>query len=310
VDTPAPAKSARMILEYNEIVIGSNLTAVLYAFNNKLPIFFTVPERPFRFDYLDPAQDIACVGMENVEHSLTTHSVNINVGTAKELLWERLLFLISLAGRAPLSTFCESMRHNGESIVCSNEYSKIAEIKFEKAYYFGDAKCSGLVKEKPLADPRYICYDWVAFNQGGKHDIDYIKTGDDFVSEIWFYSSDRIDGNTPVKDACAVSIIKEEDIFNFDFSETSARFKTTEEMYKRGMKGKFNGHCPKYGHPKYYRFKTSHISRRKEKNKTTISTRESAIKVTKTKEQTLLRDLPASCLGYDRYVRHFVASKT
>ena len=34
----APAKSARMILEYSEIVVGSNLTAVLYAFHNKLPI--------------------------------------------------------------------------------------------------------------------------------------------------------------------------------------------------------------------------------------------------------------------------------
>ena len=304
MDTPAPAKSARMILEYNEIVIGSNLTAVLYAFNNKLPIFFTVPERPFRFDYLDLAQDIACVGMENAEHSLTTHSVNINVGTAKELLWERLLFLISLAGRAPLSTFCESMRHNGESIVCSNEYSKIAEIKFEKAYYFGDAKCSGLVKEKPLADPRYICYDWVAFNRGGKHEIDFIETPDDFVQQIWFYPTDRIDGNSPVKDACLISRLTDEQLLDFNYSQTMARFKMVYEMESRGMKGVFNGHCPKYGHPKYYKFKTTSLRRESRAQLASPQPSFNAVEVPEIKEEDLLKDLPPACVEYHRFLEN------
>ena len=296
------------VYEYDTIVLGSDLRAVLFAFNNRFPIVFAEQRRPFRFDCFDD-EDLSCLNIETTQKILKTHQGDKVIGIAKDILWERLLFFLSIEGRMPLSDICSSIRYDGNSLICSNEYAKIAEIRFDTCYYFGDDKCLGIDK-KIIDKGEYICYDWIAFNQGGKHDIDYIKTGDDFVSEIWFYPSDRIDGNTPVKDACAVSIIKKEDIFNFDFSETSARFKTTEEMYKRGMKGKFNGHCPKYGHPKYYRFKTSHISRRKEKNKTTISTGENAIKVTKTKEQTLLRDLPASCLGYDRFVRHFVASKT
>ena len=42
-----------------------------------------------------------------------------------------------------------------------------------------------------------------------------INTEDDFVKEIWYYSSDRIDGRTKVKDACAVSHLSEEDFANY-----------------------------------------------------------------------------------------------
>ena len=237
MDIAARVKSAPIILEYDEIVVGSNLTAVLFAFNNKLPIFYTQHMRPFRFDYCAPTLDLSSLHIDSLPRTLLTHGDNIKVGAAKELIWDRLLFLISLAGRAPLSTFCDNMRHNGETLVCSNEYSKIAEIKFEKAYYFGDHNCSGIVKEKTLANPLYTCYDWIAFNRGGKHEIDLIETADDFVSKIWFYPTDRIDGNSAVKDACLVSTLTEEQLLSFDYSQTMARFKMLAEMKERGMKG-------------------------------------------------------------------------
>ena len=107
----------------------------------------------------------------------------------------------------------------------------------------------------------YVCYDWIAFNRGGKHQVDYMKTQDDFVREIWFYSSDRIDGNTLVKDACAVSHLTQQELDDFDYSETMARFKVVNEMESRGMKGKFNGYGPN-GKPKHYKFRTSCIRRR------------------------------------------------
>jgi len=196
------------------------------------------------------------------------------------------------------------MRHNGESIVCSNEYSKIAEIKFEKAYYFGDAKCSGLVKEKPLADPRYICYDWVAFNRGGKHEIDFIETPDDFVQQIWFYPTDRIDGNSPVKDACLISRLTDEQLLDFNYSQTMARFKMVYEMESRGMKGVFNGHCPKYGHPKYYKFKTTSLRRESRAQLASPQPSFNAVEVPEIKEEDLLKDLPPACVEYHRFLEN------
>ena len=76
------------------------------------------------------------------------------------------------------------------------------------------------------------------------------------------YSSDRIDGNTGVKDACVVSILTDEQVFNPDFSETMSRFKMEKVLYDSGMKGPLNGYTSS-GRPKHYRFKTSHLRRLK-----------------------------------------------
>tara|TARA_Y100001963_G_scaffold159223_1_gene261938 strand:- start:1040 stop:1924 length:885 start_codon:yes stop_codon:yes gene_type:complete len=291
-----------MIHEYDEIVIGSNLTAVLYAFNNKLPIFYTHPQRPFRFDHLKPTVDLSCIGLQNTPREILTHEGKINIGTPKRLLWERLLFVISLAGRAPLSTLCHSMRHNGESLICSNEYSKIAQINFQKAYYFGDLNCSGLVDEKIVANPRYMCYDWIAFNRGGKHEIDLIETTDNFVNKIWFYPTDRVDGNSPVKDACLVSTLTEEQLLDFDYSQTMARFKMVAEMRDRGMRGPFNGYSPK-GAPKYYNFRTAIISREtKSQSKSSCSSISTVEIAEKTKEEDLLHGMPEAATEYSRFV--------
>ena len=303
MDTAAPVSSAPIILEYGEIVVGSNLTAVLYAFHNKLPIFFTVPQRPFRFDYLDPSIDLSCVRMDNLSRPLITHDQNINVGDAKELLWERLLFLLSLEGQMPLSDLCESIRYTGETLVCSNEYSKIAEIKFEKAYYFSDDNCSGLVKEKTVADPTYMCYDWIAFNRGGKHEIDFIETTDDFVNQIWFYPTDRIDGNSPVKDACLVSRLTEAELLNFDYSQTMARFKMIAEMESRGMKGLFNGYSPT-GTPKHYKFRTTIIGRERREELARPQPSIDTIEIPEIKEKDLLQDLSQACVGYHRLLEN------
>jgi len=303
VDTAAPAKSARMNLEYSEIVVGSNLTAVLYAFHNKLPIFFTTPQRPFRFDYLEPSLNLTCVRLEGVSRPLITHGQNINVGHAKELLWERLLFLLSLEGQMPLSDLCESMRYTGETLVCSNEYSKIAEIKFEKAYYFGDDNCTGLTEEKTVADPTYMCYDWIAFNRGGKHEIDFIETADDFVKQIWFYPTDRIDGSSPVKDACLVSRLTETELLNFDYSQTMARFKMIAEMENRGMKGLFNGYSPT-GTPKHYKFRTTIIGRERREELERPQPSVETVEVPEIKEKDLLQDLPQACVGYHRLLEN------
>ena len=292
-------KSAPIIHNHDAIVIGSNLCAVLYAFNNKLPIFFSHPRRPFRFDYLDPSVDIACMGLPNESRTIVSHRGNIKVGAAKELLWEKLLFILSLAGLAPLSTFCNSLRYNGNTLVCSNEYSKIAEIKFHQAYYFGDDNCAGIISQKKVANPLYTCYDWIAFNRGGKHEIDLIETGDDFVSKIWFYPSDRIDGATAVKDACLVSHLTEEELLHFDYSQTMARFKMVAEMKKRGMRGLFNGYSPT-GLPKYYKFRTTIIGRERHAQPTRPQPSVDTVEMPQVKEQDLLKDLSAACVGYNR----------
>ena len=296
-------KRAKAILSYDKIVIGSSLEALMFAFNNQLPVFFTEPERPFRFDFLDPSLDLSKLKLANTERILRTLDGEIKVGLPKEILWERLIFMLSYFGMAPLADMCKSMRYTGDTMVFSDEYSKIAEINFSHCYYFGDKNCHKLLNEKPIDSRAYICYDWIAFNRGGKHNVDFIKTKDDFVRAIWFYSSDRIDGNSPVKDACVVSHLTAEQLVDFDYSETMSRFKMIHEMESRGMKGKFNGYGPN-GKPKHYKFRTTHITRGTEKKNETIEPSQSHIEIPNHTEYDLYQDLSSASMAYDRLLRN------
>lgn len=291
-----------MILDYDKIVIGSSLEALMFAFNNQLPVFFSEAERPFRFDFVDPSLDLSDLNLENEERVLKSIDGEIKVGLPKEILWERLMFILSYFGKAPLAALCRSMRYTGSSIIFSDEYSKIAEVNFNHCYYFGDKNCHKLLNEKPIDRRTYICYDWIAFNRGGKHDVDFIKTKDDFVGTIWFYSSDRIDGNSPVKDACVVSRLTAEQLTDFDYSETMARFKMIHEMENRGMKGKFNGYGPN-GKPKHYKFRTTHIARGAQKDNEKIESSQSYVEIPRYTEHSLYKNLSSASVAYDRLLR-------
>ena len=291
-----------MILYYDKIVIGSSLEALMFAFNNQLPVFFSEAERPFRFDFLDPSLDLSDLNLENEERTLRTFDMEMKVGLPKEILWERLMFVLSYFGKVPFANLCKSMRYTGSTIVFSDEYSKLAEINFNHCYYFGDKNCHKLLNEKPVDTGEYICYDWIAFNRGGKHDIDFITTEDDFVRSIWFYSSDRIDGNSPVKDACVVSHLTTEQLSDFDYSETMARFKMLHEMESRGMKGKFNGYGPN-GKPKHYRFRTTHITRGTKKKNETFESAQSYIEIPNCTEYNLYKNLSPASVAYNRLLR-------
>jgi hypothetical protein len=240
-----------MVLEYPNIVVGSNLEAVMFAYINKYPLFFESGKRPFRFDFLPPNIKLDFLKLDHDSvNILRTFQDKKRVGIAYELLWERLLFILSIVGNVPLSNMCKSIRYDESKITCFNEYSKIAEVTYKKMYNFKqhDKKST------------FLCRDWIAFNSGGKHEIDLIETTDQFVNQIWFYPSDRICGKTKVKDACAISFIDKEQVNDFEFSQTMARFKIVKDMKDRGMKGLLSSYGPN-GKPKHYDFKTSVISR-------------------------------------------------
>ena len=293
------------MIEYEKIVIGSSIEAILYAFINNYPVFFAQERRPFRFDYFEPEVDLSCLKIPASNKSLTTFGDDKKIGITKELLWERIIFLLSIGGCAPLSNLCSSIRCVDNVVTCSNEYSKIIDFKFNECYYFGDDKTTGFIEQNTLDEDTYICYDYIGFNKGGKHEIDYIHTKDDFVREIWFYPSDRIDGNTPVKDACAVSILNKKQRLNFDYSQTMARFKTIHEMESRGMKGTFAHDYTTAGNPKHYKFRTTSLYRETNEQAKNIVPQSDSIKIPEVNKEDMLKDLPQASLAYNRFLRHW-----
>lgn len=292
-----------MNYNYDNIVVGSSFDAVLFAFIHNYPIIYSDYDIPFRFDYLDHSVDLSCLKMSNTASVVKTLVDDVVVGAPKVHLWERMLFLLSLDSKAPLSNMCKSLRRKDSKIICSNEYSKIAEINFATCHYFYDQNASNFVNEKTLASDKYICYDWIAINRGGKQEIDLIETADDFTKEMWFYPSDRIDGRTSIKDVCAVSILTEQQISDFNYSETMARFKLVHEMEKRGMKGPSNGYGPN-GKLKHYKIRATSVNRSVRKLEHKITPKTSNIKIAQIIKEDCYARLPQACMGYNRFLRH------
>lgn len=293
-----------MIFEYDTIILGSSIDALFAAAQKKSPAVFSDFRIPFRFDYIDFDADLSFLNLPHDVRpkSLTTPNGEIRVGIPKYIVWERLMFLLSMGGHAPLSNLCTNLRIDDYTITCFNEYSKIAEIRFNECIYYGDNNVNGLSFKKNSTSPQYLCYDWIAFNKGGKHDIDHFETPDNFVKHVWFYPSDRIDGNTGVKDACVVSLLNEEQLADFDYSETTARFKLLHEMESRGMRGLFNGIGPN-GKPKYYKFKTTHLYREKYRFDEIARSNIKGLHIAQADSQVVYQDLPQICLDYDRFLK-------
>jgi hypothetical protein len=74
-----------------------------------------------------------------------------------------------------------------------------------------------------------------------KHEYDFIESDTDFVKEILFYPTERVDGNQPFKDAVSVSYLTEKQLASFDYSDINARFKTLKMMKEAGIRGARNG---------------------------------------------------------------------
>tara|TARA_R110002012_G_scaffold30147_2_gene91868 strand:+ start:1116 stop:1904 length:789 start_codon:yes stop_codon:yes gene_type:complete len=261
-----------------------------------------VASRPLFFERLPVDIDLSFLNIQNETRKLISINEEIDVGAPQEILWERLLFILSYVGKAPLANFCDSMRYNGETLVFSNFFSKIAEVSFDACYYFGDNNCYRLIDQREVDKGNYVCYDWIAFNSGGKHNIDYIKTDDGLAREIWFYPSERIDGKTKVKDACVVSYLTDSQLMDFDYSETMARFKMLHEMKERGMRGLQNG-FNSAGNPRHYKFKTSHMKREIKENEI-LKEYKDHIQIPEIAIQDLYKDLRSATLSYDRFLRH------
>ncbi len=137
-----------MNIKQDKIVVGSSLKAVMFAYVNELQIFFSIPQKPFFFNKLPIHLDLSFLSIINKATKLNGIESEKEVGLPQEVLWNKLMFILSYVGKAPLADFCDSMRYNGETLVFSNFFSKISEVSFNTCYYFGDNNCYRLIDQK------------------------------------------------------------------------------------------------------------------------------------------------------------------
>lgn len=224
-------------------VIGGNIEALLYSFFHNLPLLYCRTLLPGCLD--------APILFEN-------RSID-----AQEL-WSNLYFWLALHGKILFSDKINNIRLEDDNIL--NIFTKRARsysLKFEHLIIFDDDSLTGisaslLKKQREIYEVR----DWFNVRSGMKHNFTTIETDSNFVKSIYFYPSERMDGNHNFKDAVAISYLTDEMLNSFECSDVNARFKTLSHMKERGIKGARNGrdtlHPDKY---KYYAVKIEHARR-------------------------------------------------
>ena len=274
---------------YEQIVVGSSLRAVLFAALNDFPVFFTKPEKPFEFDYFDPSIDLSGWGLHNKPQLWTTPDGEKKTGQNKIALWEHVFFVLGLKGLTPFSDFCSSLRIDDNTLTGYSEYAKLRSVDFGVCHYFDDHATYNLLPSENTPKT-YNVYDRFAFIRGGKHHLDLIEDKDHFCNKIWFYPSPRLDGETLIKDACVLSILSDDQIDDFDFSETLVRLTTLQKMKDLGLRGPKNGKQAD-GSQRYRSFKAQAINRTKFLISPPLWIETDTIKVPQIAEADLVKDL-------------------
>jgi hypothetical protein len=226
---------------YEKIIIGCNLDALLYCFLNNLPFVYVNLDPPHRFDYFNPEQDLSLFGIENTPQVLKSPSSEKIIGAEKNIIWEKLYFYLTLAGLNPIANKASSIKVVDDQLKVYTHKARMAQFKFDECLVFTDDGVSGLPTPTQLAEKKYKVYDWFDVRSGMKHEYDFIESDTNFVKEIFFYPTDRVDGNQPLKDAVSISHLTEKQLASFDYSDINARFKTLKIMKEAGIRGARNG---------------------------------------------------------------------
>jgi hypothetical protein len=224
------------IYQYDTIAIGGGLNAKMYAYFNKCPCIYGSNASPFRFDLLEK-------GMPLFE-------------TKNKLqAFEKISFILGLSGQLPMGDKAASINIRDNILKVTTHNSRLAKFTFNKLVIFDDQGVFGLppIRKQEIGKSRVL--DWFDVRSGMEHNHDCFDAKTNFVQKIIFYPSDRFGNQTSGrvrKDLVAISYLDEDQIEDFDYSGTMARFKILQKMKDTGIKGARNGRD--MNNPEIYRY--------------------------------------------------------
>ena len=204
------------IFDRDTVVVGGNLQSLLIGALEGLPVVFSDPTPPDRFKKLP------------------------NSPKTQLELWERLMFFMGMEGLVPFSNLCQNIRIIDDQLdVTTNRYRK-SSMKFKNLIIYDDQQVTGLPLAIREEKDKNLVIDWINVRSGCTHELDELSSNEDFVKKVHFYPTERSD-NKNFKDLAAISYLTDEELEDFNFSDTMAKFKVQKMMKDAGIRGARNG---------------------------------------------------------------------
>ena len=244
------------------LVIGTDLAALIYAYLNNYTFIFKeiVEPTPFEFLPLDFPMDL--FNHDNIEIEMISLDGKINLGTPKIELWNRLIFVMSSAGLLPFGIKETAIREEEDVVLIKTK---------SRNYYY---EVGEVIKVKNTFH-KYNVFDWISVRSCGDNHLQYVSTDDSFVSELFFYPSERHGTKQNDNDILVISSLTETQLELFDYGETMSRIRVKVLLHELGIKGPRNGKNPTYPRsPERYKYapiKLEHNYREVRRNKTNNS---------------------------------------
>lgn len=203
-------------LYHKQLVIGSDLSALSYAYMNKSTLVYKNLLKPYKY---------------NKEENWIE----------EKALWNKLAFLLTQGNYLPFNTNIESFRLEENNLLkVFTKSNLIVNIHFDNLVISDDNGIIGLPPVEARTNNDFWVVDYFNVPCGCNHDIDFLFGNDNFIKKIYFYKSKRTFAND-VKDIVAVSLMNGEEISSPDYSQAIARLKIIKMMKKAGIKGRPNG---------------------------------------------------------------------
>lgn len=192
-------------LTYDEIVIGSDLSALCYAYIKKIPIIYSKLNKP----------DI----LSNFDE--TTKNLD---------KWNQMMFFLSINHLSPFSDNIQSIRLSDNNLLkITTKQNFLCNIYFKKAYLFDSQPINGLAGNEKT-NSRNLVIDWFEAEKGIyilNHDI---LLSDDFVKNIKIIQDES--------KIAAISFLSDEELKNQDFDISLSRMKVLRELKNYNAKGR------------------------------------------------------------------------
>jgi hypothetical protein len=206
----------KQIYEYERIIIGGSLASLLYGYYNGIPVIYSVPRIPLFYE-------------------------TDGEGNSKQHLWQKLSFEMSLAGLLPMGNKTESMRSEGDTLKAFTAGPVYGAFRFEDLIVFDDTGLVGWDGNLKKKKERMVL-DWINDRKSSPHDVKHLAGSDNFVRDIHFYPSERMDGNPKKKkDILAISYLTEKQLSSTEYTDAYVKFKVLDMMKEAGIQGIKNG---------------------------------------------------------------------
>lgn len=179
----------------------------------------------------------------------------------KDYTWSRMLMMMSLQGKVIACSNTKSVKITDEKISLIID-GRRHTYHFERCDIFDP---TGVTLDNEILQANKETYkvydDFEVSVLGSKHKYLEAKVSKDpLASEIYYYTSDRVDGANYVTDCLAVSYLDKDQLNNFEYSDSMVNFCVQRHLQKIGINGSFMK-LYKNGSPKYRKPKVVHRNR-------------------------------------------------